>query len=91
MTFCFVIIEYFFETPFPNECITLMHSYLQYIYIYTGSCNMNAFFWSFYGLHTILHTLNLGCSFRTLREPCNNQRPRCDIACLHVINHSYHG
>ena len=52
---------------------------------------MNAFFWSFYGLHTILHTLSLGCSFRTLRDPCKNQRPRCDIAWLHVINHSYHG
>ena len=43
---------------------------------------MNAFFWSFYGLHTILHTLNLGCSFRTHRDPCNNQRSRCDIAWL---------
>ena len=41
MTFCFVIIEYVLETPFPNGFITLMHSYLQYIY--TGSCNMNAF------------------------------------------------
>ena len=31
-----------------------------------------------------IHTLNLGCSLITLREPCNNQRPRCDIAWLHV-------
>ena len=23
---------------------------------------------------------NLGCSCITLRQPCNNQRPRCDIA-----------
>jgi len=23
----------------------------------------------------ILHTLNLGCSFITHREPCNNRRP----------------
>jgi hypothetical protein len=29
--------------------------------------------------YEILHTLILGCSFITLREPCNNQRPRCDI------------
>ena len=90
MTFCFVIIEYFLKRPslmdVSLECIRIYS-----IYIYTGSCNMNAFFWSFYGLHTILHTLNLGCSFRTLRDPCNNQRPRCDIAWLHVINHSYHG
>ena len=38
----------------------------------------------------ILHTLNLGCSFITLREPCNNQRPRGDIAWLHATYHSYH-
>ena len=34
--------------------------------------------------YEILHTLNLGCSFITLREPCNKQRPRYDIAWLHV-------
>jgi hypothetical protein len=28
-----------------------------------------------------LHALNLGCRFITLREPCYNQRSRCDIAC----------
>jgi hypothetical protein len=38
-----------------------------------------------------LHTLNEGCSIITLREPSNNQRPRCDIARLHVTNHLYHG
>ena len=32
--------------------------------------------------YEIGHTLNIGCSFVTLREPCNNQRPRCDIACF---------
>ena len=37
------------------------------------------------------HTLNLVCSFITLREPCNNQRPRCDIELLHVANKVYHG
>ena len=30
---------------------------------------------------------NPSCCFITLIEPCNNQRPRCDIACLHVTNH----
>jgi len=34
-----------------------------------------------------LHTFNLGCSLITLREPCNNQRPRCDIAWVQVTNH----
>jgi hypothetical protein len=29
--------------------------------------------------------------FITLRQPCNNQRHRCDIAWLHVTNHLYHG
>jgi hypothetical protein len=36
---------------------------------------MNAFF-SF--------DLFMGCSFITVSESCNNQRPRCDIARLHV-------
>ena len=39
----------------------------------------------------MLHTLNLGCNFITLREPCNNQQTRCDIAWLHVTDHLYHG
>jgi hypothetical protein len=30
--------------------------------------------------YKILHTLNLGCSFITFREACNDQRHRCDIA-----------
>jgi hypothetical protein len=29
------------------------------------------------------------CSFITLRGPCNNHLPRCDIAWLHVTNHLY--
>ena len=32
-----------------------------------------------------------GCNFITLRELCNNQQLRCDIAWLHVTNHLYHG
>jgi hypothetical protein len=30
--------------------------------------------------YKILHTLYLVCSCITLRKPCNNQRPTCDIA-----------
>jgi len=33
----------------------------------------------------------MGYGFITLGEPCNNQRPRCDITWLHVTNHLYHG
>ena len=33
----------------------------------------------------------MDCIFITLREPCNNQRPACDIAWLHVAIHLYHG
>ena len=33
----------------------------------------------------------MGCGFITLREPCNNQRSRCDIALLHVTNNIYLG
>jgi len=40
--------------------------------------------------YEILHTLILGCSFITLREPCNTQRPRCDIAWFQVTNNLYH-
>ena len=38
-----------------------------------------------------LHTLSLGCNFITLKEPYNNQRPKFDIAWLHVTNHLYNG
>jgi len=38
-----------------------------------------------------LHTLNLGYSFITHREPCNSQPPRCDIAWFHVTNHLFSG
>ena len=42
--------------------------------------------------YEIIHTnTRYCCSFITLREPCNNQGTRCDIACLHVTNHLYHG
>jgi hypothetical protein len=40
--------------------------------------------------YEILHTLNLGFNFITLRERCNNQRPRCDIELLHVTNNLHH-
>jgi hypothetical protein len=42
--------------------------------------------WNITPRYKILHTLNLGCSCITLRQPCNNQRPKSDIA-----NHLYHG
>ena len=39
----------------------------------------------------MLPTLNLRCSFIILIETRNNQQPICDIALLHVTNHSFHG
>jgi len=39
----------------------------------------------------IFHALNLGFGSIILRQPCNSQRPRCDIAWLYVTNHLYHG
>jgi hypothetical protein len=36
--------------------------------------------------HTHKGTIYFSCSFITLREPCNNQQPGCDIAWLHVTN-----
>ena len=40
--------------------------------------------------YEILYTLNMCCSLLTLREPCINQRPRCDIAWVQATNHLYH-
>jgi hypothetical protein len=41
--------------------------------------------------YEILHALSLSCSFNTLSEQCNYQRPRCDIEWLHVTNPVYNG
>ena len=41
--------------------------------------------------YKILHTLNLDCSFITLRESYNDQQLRCYIAWLHATNHLHHG
>lgn len=30
--------------------------------------------------------INLGCSFNTLKEPCNDQRPKCDSTWFHDAN-----
>jgi hypothetical protein len=35
-------------------------------------------------VHSTEHS---GCSFIILREPCNNQQPKCDTAWLHATNH----
>jgi hypothetical protein len=59
-------------------------------FIYQNVSN-NLELWNNTHSYKILHTLNLGCSFITLVEPCNNQQPRCDITWLHVTNHLYHG
>ena len=67
-------------------------SHGSWMYFYICNCNMKTFFtfdvfmvWDCIPhADEILYTLNLSCSFITLREPCNNQRPSCDIACLHV-------
>ena len=39
--------------------------------------------------YEILHNLNLGFSFITLRESHNNQRPRFDIAWPHLLQIIY--
>ena len=52
--------------------------------VYMPECkqhNTRRYVW--FGLDR-LHTLNLGCSCITLREPCNNQQSRCGIAWLHA-------
>ena len=88
-------------TMASQECLSYEYNTYKY------HCNMNAFFsfdrFMIYipecaaKNYDIIHadtrycTLNLGCSCITLREPCNNQRPRCDITWLHVTNHLYHG
>jgi hypothetical protein len=55
--------------------------------VYIPECNQHVRLWNNTCRYwEILHNLNLGCSFIILRELCNNQWPRCDIAWLHVAN-----
>jgi len=56
--------------------------------VYIPKCKQ---LWNNTRRYEILHTLNLGCSFINLRDPCNNQRPRCDNAWLRVTNNLCHG
>ena len=70
-----------------------MHSFPWFLFmVYIPECKQQL--WRDRGKNTqryeILHTLNMGSSFVTLRQPCNNLGPRCDIAWLHVTNHLYH-
>ena len=55
---------------------------------------MNAFFsfdlFMVFITDTRYYSLSLGCSSISLRELCNNQQPRCDIAWLHATNYLYH-
>ena len=55
--------------------------------VYIPECNQQVRLWNNTCRYwEILHNLNLGCSFIILRELCNNQWPRYDIAWLHVAN-----
>jgi hypothetical protein len=68
-----------------------MHSFPLIFLWFIYHVSNNKKVWNNTHRYEILHTLNLGCYFITLKEPYNNQRPRCDIAWLHITNHLYHG
>ena len=57
--------------------------------VYIPECKQQLRTMKYTRRYEILHTLNLGGSFITLREQGNNQQPRCDITWLHVTNHLY--
>jgi hypothetical protein len=80
----------FFTTLYQN-IVTWMHSFLLIFlwFKYHHVSNSNEL-WNNTRRYEILHTSNLGCSFNSLRESCNNQQ-MYDIAWLHVTNHLYHG
>jgi len=59
--------------------------------VYIPECKQQLRTFKYTRRYEILHTLNLGCSFITLRELYNYQRPRHDFAWLHVTNYLYHG
>ena len=74
--------------------VTWMHYFPLILlwFIYQNGSNSYEL-WNNTRRYEILHTLNLGCSFITYREPCNHssQPPRCDIAWLHATNHLFSG
>ena len=68
--------------------VTWMYYFpLMFLWFIYQNVNNSKELWNNTHRYEILHTLNLGCSFITLRELCNNQRHRCDIAWLRVTNH----
>jgi hypothetical protein len=81
---------------FSNEIIEIVTGMLSFTliflwFIYQNVSNSwNNEQWNNTHRYEIWHTLNLDCSFITLREPCNNQ-PRFHIAWLHVTNLLCHG
>jgi hypothetical protein len=74
---------------YPNRNLTnsfSVNSYIIFPFLYKFSI-----VWNNKRIYVILNTLNLGCSFITRREPCNNQRPtcRCHIARPKFDLHSF--
>jgi hypothetical protein len=69
-----------FFTTLNQNIVTWMHSFLLIFlwFKYHHVSNSNEL-WNNTRRYEILHTSNLGCSFNSLRESCNNQRPRCMI------------
>jgi hypothetical protein len=82
-----VLSSSYIKNAFPLELHVLSSSYIKNAF----PLELHVLSSSYINRYEILHTLNLGCRFITLRKSCNNQRPRCDIACLHVTNQLYHG
>ena len=58
--------------------------------VYIPECKQQLRTMKLYTLIRDIAHLNLGCSFISFIEPCNIQRPICDIAWIHVTNHIYH-
>ena len=59
-------------------------------FIYQNLSNSWEELWNNTHRYEILHTLNLGCSFITLGEPCNNQRLFNRLTRSTVVLHVYY-
>ena len=65
-----------------NNIVTWMHSFpFIFLWFMYQNVNNSLELWNNTRIYEIFYTLNVGFSFITPKESCNNQRPRCDIAC----------
>ena len=92
---CIILWKKYFCNIFNlRKVATWMHSFPLILLWFKKYVKSNSYeLWNNESRYEILHVhLKSGMLFYYSQwEPCNNQRPRCDIAWLHATNHLYHG